>query len=481
MYSTARNAYYNNNAYPTIQFDGILEWLGGTPCPEPYGDIDSYLPLINQRMATPSPFLMEMELIPMGNNECELSVHIQKVGTINTDNLRLRVAITESHIHELWQCLTEVSFVNRLMVPNAMGTLLDFSVGDEITVDLFFVMSNLWNKENLELVAFIQNDNGQEVLQTIKSPIPLFTRDAQISDLYNIPGGNCSGVVQPSFKITNKGAEPLTSLTINCQVNNEAVVTTQWTGDLSFLQEEHVLLDPVPFAGAESNTVLVYGSGPNGNLDQNPDNDTLSAVFGDAFQADYYKIALTLQTDGAPQQTTYEVRNLLDEILYTGGPFEAPNQLVKDTFELEGSGCYRFIIYDQGCNGLNGGYYWLKEAIAGGGMIASGDEFGCIETTEFEVNWVGTGEPGIAMDPLRIFPNPFSMQTELFLNLDREEAVLVEVYNMTGMLIHSEELGVLPAGGHQLPLTAGHVSPGLNFVRVKMGEKIYTQKLVLQP
>ena len=42
-------------------------------------------------------------------------------------NLVLQFTVTESHIPENWGGLTEVNHVNRLMVPGANGTPLDFS------------------------------------------------------------------------------------------------------------------------------------------------------------------------------------------------------------------------------------------------------------------------------------------------------------------------------------------------------------------
>ncbi|MDD5506892.1 MAG: T9SS type A sorting domain-containing protein [Bacteroidales bacterium] len=484
VYSAARNAYYNLSAYPTAMFDGVVDdGFGGYPCPEPYGNYGIYLPFVNDRLAIASPVLMSTEFFPVGVNDYQLVAHITKVGDITNPNLYLRAAITESHVAQSWQCLEEVSQVNRLMIPDATGTAISFASGNEVTVTLNFTVDPSWNKENLNLVSFVQNDNGKEVLQALTTPFPLFSRDAVLAEMEDIATSNCTGVVQPTFTLSNNGAEALTSLLINYQINNDPLVSFEWTGNLPYTGSETIQMDPITFSPGSNNTFLVYGSDPNGNTDQNYLNDTLFASFPAGWVCTTYKVALTLQTDDNPGETTYGVYNSLGEMIYSGGPFEAANSMVRDTFELMNTDCYKFVMFDAGCDGLTGGgYYSLKEAKSGGHMIyfhAVADAFTCKKMTEFQIEWVGMNDH-LASEPVTIYPNPFSKYTELRLNLQKTDNVSVVVFNIIGKQVFSLDMGQLAAGEHLLPLTSEQVSRGLNFVKISIGNKVYTEKLVLE-
>jgi hypothetical protein len=54
------------------------------------------------------------------------------------------------------------------MAPNELGTALDFSSGNTTDINLNFSLNAAWVLENLELVSFIQNLDGKEILQGTK-------------------------------------------------------------------------------------------------------------------------------------------------------------------------------------------------------------------------------------------------------------------------------------------------------------------------
>lgn len=480
-HALARISYYGISGYPTAKFDGILQVVGGDACPPPFDTYDSYYPVYAERITVGSPFLMDIAgLTALGNHEYQLNIHIEKVDPAILQNLKLHVAITESHIPENWQCLHEVNYVTRSMAPNAGGTDLDFSVSNELTIPLYFMVNPAWNFDHLELVAFIQENTTKEIFQAIKAPIPEHNLDVELTDLSNIPDGNCSGEIRPSFLLTNQGGTTITSLTINYQLNGGEVSTYLWTGELSFKESEVVLLDPMEFMPSGNDMFMVTGSDPNGLPDENPMNNTLAKEFGNAFETSFFKIALTLQTDGAPQQTTYEVLNSVGDVLYSGGPYEAPYSLLRDTFELMTSDCYRFVIHDQGCNGLNGGFYLLREAFAGGSMIHSGGIFDCLETTEFHVNWVGMDDPFSFHSTVRVFPNPFSEQTTFYIDLQRGQPVTIQIFDPLGMKVHDKNLGLLPAGEHAIVWSRDHLAGGMYFYRIITGAHQYTDKMIIE-
>ncbi len=176
-YSNARNTYYSVPGYPTAMFDGVETFVGGdhTISNYPY-----YLPIYQQRKAINSAFTVGVFGEHSGNNY-SVSLVLNKVANIpvNWNNLVVHLALTESGIIYSWQGQTHLEYVNRLMVPDQNGTALDFSTNTTQTVNLNFTLDPTWVTDELELVAFIQNLDGKEILQggkialTELAPLPV--------------------------------------------------------------------------------------------------------------------------------------------------------------------------------------------------------------------------------------------------------------------------------------------------------------------
>jgi len=159
--SVARNTYYSNNLYPTGQFDGNWGEVTG-------GSQYSYITKINQRIEIPTSFDIELSGSVSGD-DYDMVVSVTKVADYAGTNLKVRFALTESHIQYNWQGESELNFVNHLMLPNASGTAVNFSsVGETINVPLSFTFNNSWDVNNCELVAFIQDESNKEVLNSVK-------------------------------------------------------------------------------------------------------------------------------------------------------------------------------------------------------------------------------------------------------------------------------------------------------------------------
>jgi PKD repeat protein len=235
-YSNTRNSYYSISGYPTGKFDGTLTYEGGLPCPtgNVYGD---YMSLYEQRIAAPSPVNICFSGTHVGNSYT-IQVSVDKLSAITATDLRLHLVLTESDIAENWQgCMTEVNFVNRLMVPSVNGTSFSFSSGDNFSTSLTFDVDPTWVASNCELVAFVQNYSSKEIYNGVKSslnslPSALFS----LNDYTGSPNSGCIPL-QVNFSTTQS---PAASLTWNfpggnpstSNVTNPAVTYTE-TGTYS--------------------------------------------------------------------------------------------------------------------------------------------------------------------------------------------------------------------------------------------------------
>jgi PKD repeat protein len=164
--SDARNSYYGITGYPTAWFDGSYdEVIGGSNTESMY---DTYEPIVSARILMDSDFTLDI----FGTNDgddYDITLRVQNVNGYTGDNLALRFALTESEIEYTWQGMSEVNFVNRLMVPDHNGTDIgDMDLSDLTDIPISFTFDNTWDDAHCELVAFIQDDDTKEVLQSQK-------------------------------------------------------------------------------------------------------------------------------------------------------------------------------------------------------------------------------------------------------------------------------------------------------------------------
>jgi PKD repeat protein len=158
-YSDARNNYYGISGFPTAFFDGGNSVVGGSHTESMY---DSYWPKVEARMAVPSPVSIAVYGSHTGL-DYNVTVTVTKESNINGNDPRLQLCLTESNIQYVWQGQSEVNYVNRLMVPDQNGTLLDFSGGNVLEIPLTFSLQSGWVFNQLELVAFVQTNSNKEI------------------------------------------------------------------------------------------------------------------------------------------------------------------------------------------------------------------------------------------------------------------------------------------------------------------------------
>ncbi len=167
--SDARNAYYGVTGYPTATFDGQQQFVGGDHTVSMY---QYYLPIYQSREPINSAYSLSIFGDHSGS-DYNVTVRVHKLATTPPyTNLVLQLALTESEIMYSWQGQDHLNFVSRMMAPDYNGTALDFSSGDVQDIELSFTMGADWVTENCELVAFIQNNDGKEILQGTKLALP---------------------------------------------------------------------------------------------------------------------------------------------------------------------------------------------------------------------------------------------------------------------------------------------------------------------
>lgn len=478
--TNARAQYYGVSSYPTAKFDGVVTHSGGGGAGQT--NYSAYLSRYNQRIGVPSQFTISMSYQNVGGNNYEAQITVEKVVPDTYTNIVLQLFLTESNIMYSWMGMTDLNWVTRDIIPTQNGTALDFSGSNVVTLTLPFTMNPAWNKENCDLIAFVQNNTGKEIMQakTVTMNSPEYTLDAELFSVMNVPEEMCTGLLAPEVVVKNKGAEVLTSLNINFELNGELVFTHPWTGSLAFTDKVHISVPEFSCNLLEANQLSVYISAPNNGVDENPSNDS------HGFEIAYPEIVnnylvLIMSTDGNPQQTTWEVLDPDGNVLDQGGPYTQPNLFFRDTIYYNGSiGCHRFVMHDAGGDGLTT-YYTLRSFVNGVmKTIGNGSSFGFKETTHFSVDTgVGLDEISVEENSFEVFPNPVANTSTVSFNLKQSGNVIVELYNSAGKRVMQIANGTFNAGQNKVNLNSNELDNGIYFISIKTADQTMTGKIAI--
>jgi hypothetical protein len=95
---------------------------------------------------------------------------------------------------------------------------------------------------------------------------------------YSYPTQKCEGLFAPKLRITNAGNTTLTSVTVTTSINGANLITQTLPVNIPFGKWQIVSLNPQTAVGG-LNVLKFALSAPNGGVDGNPRNDTMSYSF----------------------------------------------------------------------------------------------------------------------------------------------------------------------------------------------------------
>ncbi|MFC2102160.1 T9SS type A sorting domain-containing protein [Bacteroidota bacterium] len=333
-YSNTRNSYYAISGYPTAYFDGLMSVVGGSHSSSMYG---SYVGKYNQRINIPANVEMTLDVT---NTDLDYTVVVtlEKVGTVPPGALKLRFNVTQSHIQYSWQGQSHLNFVNRLMVPNAGGTEVDFSGGDTQVITLDFTMDASWPVEDCEFVAFLQSDTYKEIYNASKYAVVDLAVDFEASATQvekntqvTFSNGTTGGYIDAleTYEWHFPGAQPETSTEKNPTVMYKQVGTWDVTlivdrgGQVdSLVKTDYITVDaPVGITPVDGNAVSA-------SVYPNPNNGT-------------FKLELnTLKTT----RVDLQIVNNLGSVVYRENGVQVNGELLKN-FNLNlDNGAYFLVI-----------------------------------------------------------------------------------------------------------------------------------------
>ncbi|MFK7756950.1 MAG: T9SS type A sorting domain-containing protein [Flavobacteriales bacterium] len=266
--------------------------------------------------------------------------------------------------------------------------------------------------------------------------------DARIFD-YNSGTTLCSSETTPNFTLMNMGQQELTSVDIELYLNGTLENTTNWTGTLEQFDFEFVSLPTLDLTGIDNLEIAITLVNPNGLEDPNPANNSTSVNIdygGNVYET--YNVRLELYFDNFPQETDWEIKNSIGQVVASGGDyigFPDFSPPLDTLLTLTPGDCYIFTIYDSVGDGICCAYadegegFW-KLTTDSEELIAEGGVFLNEESALFGID----NDSSVSLldnnKLLKVYPNP----VQDYLNIEFYESQFTwEIIAIDGRVILS--------------------------------------------
>lgn len=218
--------------------------------------------------------------------------------------------------------------------------------------------------------------------------------------------------VQPLFIIENIGNNPITSIELTYQMNDENEVNLTWTGNL-LNGESETIATPILAISEGLNNLTASLSSPNGVTDQNPNNNNTNLIINKLLGYETATINLELLTDNWGEETTWVFADENSNVIAQGGPY-SDNQTINESFTVNPNLCYNFTLFDSESDGICcsygiGSYTLTTDDDT---EIFSGGDFGADETTQISIK-ENLSLSQFSDQNFKIYPNPTSSQIHI--------------------------------------------------------------------
>lgn len=447
---------------------------------------------VNNRYDDPSPCDVDLSYrLSADNDSIYVMMMVKPTMAMTLENAVAYAVIIEKHIHfnSAPGSNGEKDFYNvvKKLLPGKTGVAIPktMNVGDYFILESSWKLANVYDINELSAIGFVQNNQNKEILQSANGHtepiVPLYQNDLQPTVVSNVMPTNCYGKVSPVVTIRNNGALPLTQCEIRYSVNGLNEQVYQFTGNIASMSSFDVALPEATFDVEPSNVLRIKTYNPNGVSDEYASNDEIVTSIPSAV-AGKPRVILTVKTDKAPQETTWEVVDGSGNIIKSGGPYTNQLTIYKDTLDLPQNSCYTFRAYDAGGNGVccTNGNGMIKLVDGAGTALFIANQFGDKYENQFFVDEAIGIENGIVNKTrLNIYPNPASDLLNIDLSLARETSVKMELFDLSGRLVYSNNSGNLGAGEHDLSMEVSGLRTGSYTLRITAGEEVINRKVVL--
>jgi len=487
--------------YYDFSFAPQLKMQGAFPAGGDGGVTSLTQQMIDDNYAEMSEFSMD---VAAAFEDGILSVTGNITGTAPASGtFKLHLVLTEGTIYSTQATggtngETEYHHVMKKFLPGIDGITLagEWADGDSYVIDETYDLSDLtiYNYGDMEVIAFIQNDDDKFIHQAAKDGEVEVTvssaNNGGAVDITGLPGLVCSGeqTLSPEVTFQNTGNEPLTSIDFEYSVNGGDVSTYSWSSadGIATLATETITLPAITFMTAADNELTVELSNPNGMEDEDASDNLVNASIALATDGGQ-ELTLTIVLDEYPEETAWEFLGADGSVVASSnGTYasEADGATVVEEF-VAPLGCSNLVVTDSYGDGLNGaqwggtdGSFTLTDSdgtvlVAGGGD----DNFSVSENVASISIALGI-EENAYVTGFSVSPNPTSDILNVRFDIANNAATSVSVMNAIGQTVIAENFGSLQ-GQYTEQLDLSELNNGMYYVTILSGGETATVKVVL--
>lgn len=340
-------------------------------------------------------------------------------------------------------------------------------------------------------------------------PVASLWAEAQLSDcqpatmatdalVQSYDGGTSlcgAGSADMEVTIMNFGTNPLTAATINVLDGATTLSSTNWTGNLATYASETVNLGALTLPVTTDVTFEIVASG-----DGNAANNSIDQTITVATQTPNDTFFVQVQTDQYGYETYWAIIDDMGTVHAEGGNTAVglnggggqvatasgpgaygANSLINETVVVPQDGCYEFVIVDDWGDGIccnyGNGYYNLYDSDYT--LLVSGASFSEDEATPYEAITATNTNEAIALEGVKVFPNPASTVVNIQFNLASTQDMNVSISNALGQSVKQVNTGNLDAGQHNFTVNTSDLAAGMYFINFTDGQNVMTQRFVI--
>ncbi|MFT4981842.1 MAG: hypothetical protein ACI9UR_001700 [Bacteroidia bacterium] len=381
---------------------------------------------------------------------------------------------TYTHNHMLRHLMTGQWGV--AVTPTTTGSFFTVTEDWDVPTDINGQPVNL---NDLSVVVFIAEGNeniitGAEAEMNVVSPNAYDALPAGI----DLPDFVCGDEISPKVTIQNMGNETMTSLSILYSVNGGPAMTYNWTGSLGTASAEEVTLPAISFTHISENTFWVATTGPNGQADLVTSNDIATKMFQPSKNAGN-SITVTIVPDNYGSETTWRLLDAGGSVVESGGPYvDGVTDPEVTTVNGLSNGCHTFEIMDGFGDGIcceyGIGSFTLESNST---VLYTGGEFGSADERVMNVGGTSSINDLELVSNVSVFPNPMSDNAQINFNLVEAGVVSLEVYNVLGSKVISENLGEKVTGAHTTSISAQGLDAGVYMINLTVNGSVHSTRV----
>jgi hypothetical protein len=311
-----------------------------------------------------------------------------------------------------------------------------------------------------------------------------------------------TGTADMEVTIMNFGINPLTSATINVLNGASTISSTNWTGNLATYASASVNLGALSLPSTANVTFQVVATG-----DGNASNNSIDQEILVAAQTPNDTFFVQIQTDQYGYETYWAIVDDMGNIaqqadgslahggntsvgLNGGGAQTATsagpgayagNTLINRTIVVPQDGCYEFVMVDDWGDGIccnyGNGYYNLYDSDYT--LLVTGSAFTTSAFAPYEAMTAANTNETIALEGVKVFPNPASTVVNIQFNLTSTQDMNVSISNALGQTVREVNTGNLNAGLHNFTVNTADLAAGMYFINFTDGQNVVTQRFVV--